>query len=215
MRAADLGIIAFRPLRHNPELSDLEAWALDSIRTWCQHGQPMPARNLADWLGLSGRQTRTLINHLIDRGFHGLPIYPVPGRFGGYFTAEHRALQERTAQAVAAQLGRARTSATKARDLGATKEELAHGVHQLTLDLGIEVQMRQALGGRRGPASHADAKQVLARYASDPRAFAREIAELRRLFGGLFVSQEDVARVIRRHNEELIGRTLAELQGAA
>lgn len=217
MRAADLGITGFKPLTHDPKLTEVEAWALDSIRTWCQRGAPMPAPTLAAWLELDGRDTRRLVNHLIDRRFHGLPVYPVPGRAGGYFVPGHQALRERTAQAVAAQLARARTSAVKARDLGASVQELADGVVQLTLDLGLEVshQVGRALAAPRGPSTHADAKRVLQRYARDPRAFAREIAELRRLFGGLFVAQEDVARIIRQHSEELIGRTLAELRGEA
>jgi len=219
MRSHDLGIVGRRPLVHRPELTELEAWALDAIRTWCQRGRPMPAPALAEWLGLSGRDTRTLVNHLIDRKRgHGLPVYPVPGNDGGYFVPDdHPALAERASRAVSAQLARARTSAVKARDLGATAQELTDGVVQLTLDLGLEVraQVGQALAPARGPATQAQLRQALTRYARDPRAFAKEIEELRRLFAGLFISEESVARVIRRHNEELIGRTLADLRGEA
>lgn len=218
MRERDLGIVGHRPLVHRPELTELEAWALDAIRTWCQRGRPMPAPALAEWLGLSGRDTRTLVNHLIDRQLgHGLPVYPVPGNEGGYFVVGHPALAERAGRAVSAQLTRARTSAIKARDLGATAQELTDGVVQLTLDLGLEVraQVGQALAPARGPATQAQLRQALGRYARDPRAFAKEIAELRRLFAGLFVSEESVARIIRRHSEDLIGRAVAELRGEA
>lgn len=216
----DLGYtLVGRRWEHRPELTELEGWSLDAVRTWCQRGLPIPARVLADYLGLSDRQVRHVVNHLIDRRHHGLPITPLPGVRGGYFVPDHPALRDLVAPAVAAQLGRAKTSAVKARDLGATVQELTQGVVQLTLDLGPEVrsQVAGALGTspRRGPATQAQVRQALARYARDPQRFAAEIAELRQIFGALFVRREDLARVLRQHSEALMEQALASLGGAA
>lgn len=205
--------------RHQRELTDLEAWMLDCIRTWGQRlGEPaIPARVLADYIGLRRRNLRRMINHLISRRYHGLPIYMLPGFYGGYFLGESEAARGRARTAVTAQLRRAKTSAAKARDLGATAQELAQGVVQLTLSLGGDVpaQVLEGLAdsGRGGPASHAEVVSALRRYARDPRAFARQIAELREQFGGLFVRREDLARVLRKHQERMIHDALGELGG--
>ncbi len=209
-------------LVHDSRLTELEAWCLDAIRTWNQRpGEPcIPSQVLADYLGISPRELRQLINHLLSRRYHGLPIYMLPGTFGGYFLAESEATRERARTAIAAQLMRARTSAAKARDLGATAQELAQGVVQLTLDLGEEVQSQVAAGlgirpPAKGPATHSQVVRALRRYARDPRAFARQIEDLRRQFGGLFVRREDLARVLRKQQERLIADTLRELGGEA
>ncbi len=201
---------------HLSELTELEAWTLDCIRVWGERpGEPsIPAQALADYLGLRRRDLRRIINHLIDRRYHGLPVYMLPGVAGGYFLAETEATRERARTAIAAQLLRARTSAAKARDLGATAQELAQGVVQLTLDLGESVrgQVLAGLGvGQRRPASHTEVVRTLRRYARDPRAFSRQIAELREQFGGLFVRREDLARVLRKHQERMIEDALGEL----
>jgi hypothetical protein len=202
---------------HDPTLTELETWCLDTIRTWCQRGRPIPAPVLAEWLGLTERQTRRLVNHLIDREFHGLPVHPLPGLYGGYFTPDSALLRERAGRAVTAQLGRARTSAVKARDMGATVQELTEGVVQMTLDLGQEVRAKvgRALAPQRGPATQAQVRQALTRYAADPQRFAAEITELRRLFGGVFVSEEDLVRLMRVNVEEATRRTMAAIRGAA
>ncbi|MCA1988146.1 MAG: hypothetical protein LDL07_03235 [Desulfarculus sp.] len=218
MRNSDLGIRATDPVVHDSKLTELETWCLETIRTWCQRGFPIPAPALAEWLGLSGRDTRILVNHLIDRTFHGLPVHPLPGVYGGYFTPDNPDLKGRASQAVAAQLQRARTSAVKARDMGATVQELTEGVVQMTLDLGQEVrsQVGRALcSSQRGPATQAQVRQALKRYAADPQRFAAEISELRRLFAGVFVSEEDLVRLMRVNVEEATRRTMAAIRGAA
>ena len=218
MRNLDLGIRATDPVVHSPHLTELEAWCLETIRTWCQRGNPMPAPALAEWLGLSGRDTRSLVNHLIDRRYHGLPVHPLPGVHGGYFTPDNPDLRGLAGQAVAAQLQRARTSAIKARDMGATVQELTEGVVQMTLDLGHEVRARvgRALASpQRGPATQAQVRQALTRYAAEPSRFAAEISELRRLFAGVFVSEEDLVRLMRVNVEEATRRTMAAIRGAA
>lgn len=218
MRISDLGIKSLEPLAHDQALTELETWALDTIRVWCQRSRPIPAPVLAEWLGLTERQTRRLVNHLIDRNFHGLPVHPLPGLYGGYFTPDNVALRERAGRAVTAQLQRARTSAIKARDMGATVQELTEGVVQMTLDLGQEVrsQVGRALAtAQRGPATQAQVRQALTRYAADPQQFAAEISELRRLFAGVFVSEEDLVRLMRVNVEEATRRTMAAIRGAA
>ena len=202
---------------HNPELTRLESWCVDSIRTYnSQGGEPcMPADELAQWMGLGKRSLRRLINHLISREYHGLPIFPQPGLDGGYFIAETPGLKRRAGDAIEAQLKRAKTSAKKARDLGATDTELATGVVQLALDLGpaVETQIAAKLTKGRGHVTHKQVVRQLTKYAGAPDAFAAEIGELRKLFSGVFVRKEDLTRVMRKQTEAAIEAAVAELSG--
>ncbi len=213
----DLGFTRVGPRwEHDRELTETESWCLDYVRVWCQRGIAMPSWALANHLSVTDRGLRHLVNHLIDRNYHGLPINPLPGVRGGYFIPDHPDLRDLVGPAVAAQLSRAKTSAVKARDMGATTQELTDGVVQLTLGLGPEVhaQVAGALAPR-GPATHAQVRQALARYARDPQRFAAEISELRQVFGALFVQREELARAFRRHYEAALDQTLADLGGIA
>ena len=220
MDKAELGFYAKAGLmKHNAGLSGLEGWCVDAIRTYnSRPGHPcIPARTLADMLDLDTRSLRTLINHLISREYHGLPIFPQPGNGGGYFMADTPQLKERAKGSIDIQLARAKTSARKARDLGANDQELAKSVVQLTLDLGpgVEKEVVYKLGRRikRQPATHKQVLRLLKRYSADPDAFAAEIAELRAEFAGVFVRKEDLTRVMRKQTEAAIEAAVAELSG--
>jgi hypothetical protein len=202
---------------HQQELTTLEAWCVDSIRVYNsrKYAPNIPARDLADWLGITTRDLRILINHLVGREYHGLPICMLPGGGGGYFVADKEALKERAKVSIQAQLTRAKTGARKARDMGATNKELADSVVQLTLDLGSEVenQVAKGLTGPKKPVTHREIMRTIRKYAADPMAFAREIGQLRSEFAGLFVRQEDLARVMRKQTGKAIEAALAELAG--
>lgn len=219
MAKRDLGFekIPKKGWRHNARLTELEAWCIDSIRTYNSryYAPCMPAQDLADWLGIPTRELRTMINHLIDRRYHGLPVCMLPGDSGGYFIADKEALQDRAKTSIKAQLTRAKTGARKARDMGATNQELAGAVVQMALDLGEEVesQVVAGLGRRKGPATHRQIMRAMAKYAADPIVFAREIEQLRAQFAGLFVRQEDLARAMRKQTEKAIAAAVAELAG--
>ncbi len=207
-----------RRLVHDSERTELEQLCLDSIETWCQRGKPIGADHLAGWLGLRDRELRHLTLHLASRETHGEPVHGLPGCNGGYFIPKHPALKDLVGPAVAAQLARAKTSALKARDLGATAQELSQSVVQLTLDLGPEVREQVSLSlpaPHRTRATDAQVRAALRRYAADPQRFADQIAELRNVFGGVFVTEDELARALRVQTEEAVQRTLAQLKGRA
>jgi hypothetical protein len=201
--------------KHSAALTGEESACLDYTRTYnSRPGDPcIPARTLADFLYLDTRSLRSLINHLVDRDYHGMPIYALPGSGGGYFVADTPRLIERAKSAIDIQLARAQTSAKKARNFGANDKELAQGVAQMALDLGPGVQKEVVgvLTKKRSPASHKEVVTRLRRYAKDPEAFAAEIKQLRQEFGEVFVRKEDLERVLHKQTATAIEAAIAEL----
>jgi hypothetical protein len=214
MRRADLGISqSGDKLLHSRDLTELEAAVVDALGIYCQRPDAwMPADRLADFIGIPMRDLRRLINHLIDPDFHGVNIAPKPGHGGGYRLVTDPA---EAAQAAAIHWRRVQTGVEKARALGARSEELAEGMAQLTLGLGggapEQVAQKLARAGVKTPPTHNQVKGVLARYAGNPRKYARQIAEISREFGGVFVRREELARVLRQQAGRFVDSAIEQI----
>ncbi len=191
MRDIDLGIErSGERVLHDKKLTVMESKAVAALG---EHGKThyggfMPAPELAEALGLSLRDVRKLINHLISE--HDQPLVPRPGHGGGYRLADS---QSDIDAAVAVHLARVRTGMHKISSLRGAGEALAQDMVQLTLDLPGEsaAEVHRALGRSLGPvaapASQEAIKRTLLKYRSDPGRYQAEIDELADAFGGLFV----------------------------
>ena len=206
---------------HQPSLTDMEAWTLDTIGTYNQRpGRPLiPAGFLAEFTGLSGRDVREMVNHLIDRQMHGLPICPMPGLDGGYLLAGPDDL-ERLRRSAEIHLKRVITGGRKARALGASAAQLGQSMVQLTLGLPdsealLVVEEFSELLAEAGLApSHKAVTAALAKYAGSPERYAQEIGDLAQQLGGMFVRKQDLERVLSAKARELVSAAVTELSGA-
>ncbi|MBU4278199.1 MAG: hypothetical protein KKC30_15770 [Proteobacteria bacterium] len=207
---------------HNPQLTEAEAWLVDTIATYNQRpGKPLaPMEWVADFTALDARSVRELINHLIRREYHGLPIYPLPGGGGGYFVGSPDNVHL-ARRAVRTHLKRVITGGLKARALGASAAELGQSMVQLTLDLPggeareVAEEMSGLLAEAGLPVSQAAVATTLARYQKDPQRYAQEIKELAEQYGGMFLRREDLRVLLEKMAREMVERSLAELEGKA
>ena len=205
---------------HQSELTEMEAWTLDTIGTYNQRsGRPLiPAGFLAEFTGLSGRDVREMINHLIDRQMHGLPICSMPGLDGGYLLAGQGDL-ERLRRSAQTHLKRVITGGRKARALGASAAQLGQSMVQLTLGLPdaeaaqVVAEFSELLAEAGLAPSHKAVTAALAKYAGDPQHYAQEIGDLAQQFGDMFVSKLDLERVLSAKARELVSAAVIELSG--
>ncbi len=211
-----------KKLWHNPQLTEAEAWLVDTIATYNQRpGNPLaPMDWVAYYTDMDSRSVRQMVNHLIRREYHGLPIYPLPGAGGGYFIGDPDNVAK-ARKAARTHLKRVITGGLKARALGASAAELSQSMVQLTLDLPgdaaqeVAEEMSGLLAEAGLPVSHAAVARTLARYQGDPKRYAQEIKELSEQYGGLFIRQEDLKRVLAAHLDKVGEKVLAELGMAA
>ncbi len=207
---------------HNPQLTEAESWLVDTIANYNQRlgGAPAPMEKVASFTGLTPRDVRHMVNHLIRREYHGLPIYPLPGVGGGYFVGDPSNAPA-AQRAVQTHLKRVITGGRKARALGASAAELSQSMVQLTLDLpdGAAQEVAEEMSGLLAeaglPMSHAAVAHTLARYQGDPERYAQEIKDLAEQYGGLFIRREDLKQILAKKAQELVDAALAELGGKA
>lgn len=207
---------------HSPDLTEIERWLVDTIATYNQRpGHPLaPMGLVAEYTGLSARDVREAINHLIHRKYHGLPIYPLPGRDGGYFLGQPDNVDQ-AKHAANIHLRRVITGGLKARALGASAAELGQSMVQMALDLPggaareVAEEMSGLLAAAGLPVSHAAVAKTLARYQGDPDRYAQEIKDIAEQYGGLFIRREELRQILDRKAQELVAAALAELGGEA
>lgn len=206
---------------HNPRLTEAEALLVDTIANYNQRLKgPVPMETVAAWCDMSGRNVREMVNHLIERQYHGMPICPLPGMGGGYFLGDPGNLPE-VRRAVQIHLRRVITGGRKARALGAGAAELGQSMVQLTLDLPddtaheVAEEMSSLLAEAGLPVSHAAVAHALARYQDDPQRYSREIKDLAEQYGGMFMRHEDLRALLEKQAKEMVEKSLAELGGKA
>lgn len=207
---------------HHPQLTEAEAWLVDTIATYNQRpGHPLaPMEWVAYFTDMDSRSVREMVNHLIRREYHGLAIYPLPGNGGGYFVGDPNNVTK-ARKAARTHLKRVITGGLKARALGASAAELSQSMVQLTLDLPgdaaqeVAEEMSGLLAEAGLPVSQAAVAHTLARYQGDPERYAQEIRELAEQYGGLFVRREELRAILRKKADDLVSAALAELGGAA
>lgn len=207
---------------HYDDLTELEQNTIEAIKVHNQRpaDPAIPADFLARWLDIPERDVRYVVNHLLDRRYHGLPIFYRAGLHGGYFLGtENEQLREWAKNAVQTHMRRAITGLKKARDMGASAAELAEGMVQLTLDLNqkqaqeLGVDVIDSLAQAGIPISHQAVESALARYAKNPKQYQKEIHQLARQYGGLFVRREQLAAVLKEKAGALVEAAMAELGG--